>query len=419
MTYKGGIVTGVITTLALVGASGAAYWLWKKPMSSAVKVAAPIPVTIDKPLKEDQINLITLKPEALQRLALEAGLVERKSVKRSRLYGGEVTVLPGNVIVVSAPVSGILRTEGGMPVAGAQVKRGQTLFQLAPLVSPESRTSLTTSLAQSKVDAEGQLKAAQTQLQAAQVALDRAKKLLAGEAGSRKAVDEAQAQVDTANAAIAAASSRREQLEKIATQVERGIADPIDIQSPADGMLRNISASSNQNVPSGATLFEIADLSRLWVRVPVYVGDLSDIETSAAATVGELTAPLGTTAGTQSAKPAAAPPSANAAAGSVDLYYEIDNRAAAYRPGQKVGITLELKGTAEGLVLPWSAVIHDIYGGTWVYEQTGNFTFVRRRIAVRFVSQGLAVLAFGPSEGTKVVTAGAAELFGAETGFSK
>jgi membrane fusion protein, heavy metal efflux system len=40
-------------------------------------------------------------------------------------------------------------------------------------------------------------------------------------------------------------------------------------------------------------------------------------------------------------------------------------------------------------------------------------------VVVRFVRDGLAVLASGPKAGTKVVTAGAAELFGAETGFSK
>ncbi len=69
--------------------------------------------------------------------------------------------------------------------------------------------------------------------------------------------------------------------------------------------------------------------------------------------------------------------------------------------------------------MPWSAVIHDIHGGTWVYERTGERTFVRRRVVVRFVTGPTAVLEGGPEVGTRVVTAGAAELFGTETGFSK
>ena len=84
-----------------------------------------------------------------------------------------------------------------------------------------------------------------------------------------------------------------------------------------------------------------------------------------------------------------------------------------------MGVALTLKSEAESLTLPWSAVIQDIHGGTWVYEQTGERTYVRRRVAVRYVVDDTAVLAFGPPPGTQVVAAGAAELFGTETGFTK
>ena len=115
----------------------------------------------------------------------------------------------------------------------------------------------------------------------------------------------------------------------------------------------------------------------------------------------------------------AAPPSANSAAGTVDLFYDLDNRVTRYSPGQRVGVTVLLRAEPESLTVPWSAVIHDIYGGTWVYEQAGERTFVRRRIVVRYVVDNTAVLAAGPAPGSQVVTAGAAELFGTETGFTK
>jgi len=115
----------------------------------------------------------------------------------------------------------------------------------------------------------------------------------------------------------------------------------------------------------------------------------------------------------------AAPPSANPLSGTVDLFYGLDNRAAKHSPGQRLGVALPLRVPAESLTAPWAAVIYDVQGGTWVYEQTGERTFVRRRAAVRYVVGDTAVLANGPAPGTKVVTAGAAELFGAETGFTK
>jgi hypothetical protein len=60
-----------------------------------------------------------------------------------------------------------------------------------------------------------------------------------------------------------------------------------------------------------------------------------------------------------------------------------------------------------------------VHGGAWVYENTGALVFVRRRIEVDFVSGSAAVLERGPKPGTKVVAAGAAELFGTEFGAGK
>jgi hypothetical protein len=71
------------------------------------------------------------------------------------------------------------------------------------------------------------------------------------------------------------------------------------------------------------------------------------------------------------------------------------------------------------LVVPWSAVIHDINGGTWVYEQTAPHTYSRRRIEVLYVRDRVAALRRGPAVGNSVVKTGAAELFGTEFGVGK
>src|SRR4029079_14977454 len=99
-----------------------------------------------------------------------------------------------------------------------------------------------------------------------------------------------------------------------------------------------------------------------------------------------LVGPLAGTPGASGtpAPPAAAPPSANPAAGPTDLFYELDNRETRYSPGQRLGVTIPLRGDAEGLTVPWAAVVHDLYGNTWVYERTAEHTYVRRRVAVRY-----------------------------------
>jgi len=101
------------------------------------------------------------------------------------------------------------------------------------------------------------------------------------------------------------------------------------------------------------------------------------------------------------------------------LYYALANPDAQYRPGEKVLVSLPLSGPTESLTVPNSAIVRDYHGGTWVYELVEGKprTFRRRRIEVQRLAGDDAVLSFGPTPGTSVVTGGAVELFGTELGF--
>ena len=414
MSYRSGVLTGAVAGLLLAGAAFAGWRVLTVSPAGGKPAPPPIPADVPKVFKEDQAATVTLTAEAEDRLKIGTAKVERRPVPRTRLYGGEVTIPPGQAVVVSAPLAGLLRPAGkAAPSAGFAVKRGEPVYELLPILDPVGRANLTAS----KVDAEGQVKAADEQLKAAHVVLDRTKNVLAGGAGSQRMVDDAQAQVDLAAKALEAAKARRDLLDKVVGQVEAGTTAPVPLAAPQDGVVRALSALPGQTVPAGAALFEVVDLSRVWVRVPVYVGDLPDVDAAAPAAVGPLTARP--TDATRPASPVAAPPAANPAAGTADLYYALDNREAGYRPGERVAASLPLRGPADGLVVPAAAVVYDVHGGGWVYERTAARTYARRRVIVSSVAGDAAVLAAGPPPGTPVVTAGAAELFGAETGFSK
>jgi predicted small secreted protein len=74
------------------------------------------------------------------------------------------------------------------------------------------------------------------------------------------------------------------------------------------------------------------------------------------------------------------------------------------------------KGAAERTILPYSAIVYETDGETWVYTSTRDLSFVREHIAVQEIEGDRAVLSEGPPAGTEVVTVGVAELFGAEHG---
>jgi len=77
--------------------------------------------------------------------------------------------------------------------------------------------------------------------------------------------------------------------------------------------------------------------------------------------------------------------------------------------------------TAEvsGNVIPYAAVIYDTEGNTWIYTNPKPLTYVRSSILVDHIDGDQAILMEGLDAGTKVVTLGVAEIYGAETGVSK
>ncbi len=69
--------------------------------------------------------------------------------------------------------------------------------------------------------------------------------------------------------------------------------------------------------------------------------------------------------------------------------------------------------------IPYSAILYDAAGDTWAYTSREPLVFVRERIEIDRIEGDHAILLSGPDNGVEVVTIGAAELYGAETGIGK
>jgi RND family efflux transporter MFP subunit len=226
-----------------------------------------------------------------------------------------------------------------------------------------------------------------------------------------------------AEATLHAARQREEQLAQLTNELEQSGSDPgiyatpLQVTSPQSGVIRSLAVSRGQKVAIGSALFEVADTSTMWIRAPVYVGLLPDVETGVTAQIVDLDGRPSFEP--RSATPVAAPPSADPITATADLYFETSNAEKRLRPGQRVAISLTLRGEDQSLVVPSKAILYDINGGTWVYAVVGDRSFERRRVAIRFTEQDRAVLAEGPPAGTQVVVDGVAELFGTEFGIGK
>ncbi|OYW73825.1 MAG: hypothetical protein B7Z37_20020 [Verrucomicrobia bacterium 12-59-8] len=227
-------------------------------------------------------------------------------------------------------------------------------------------------LADLQAAADGRILQAKVQIDAAKIAVERAQRVLNAEAGSVRSVDEAKTALSLAEGTLATAQAQRDIL-----------GDPVG--------------------KSGGK-------KRAWVRVAIYSGELSSLDAKAAASIRT----LGFDAKSQRAEPVAGPPTANALTNTVDWYYQLPADGT-MRAGERLAVEIPTpESQEEHLVIPFNAVLYDIHGGQWVYEQTTEHSYTRRRIQVARIAGGDAVLASGPALGSKIVTDGATELFGTE-----
>ena len=242
------------------------------------------------PPKEDQLSTVRdfSRRTAYERLGIETVPLEKRSMARMRMYGGEVTLPTGASLIVTAPLPGFLKSPagGGLPKMGERVHKGQPIYELVSrlngrsILTPADQVSMIQAkitLGRARIDAEGQVQQTQTQVDAAKIALDRAEKLLADKAGTVRAVDQAKAALTQAEKAHEAALAQKKLVDSVEIDDEGMLKTPLVIEAPQDGIIRTEHAIAGEGVAAGAPLFEVLNTRVMWVRVPVYVGELHDI----------------------------------------------------------------------------------------------------------------------------------------------
>jgi len=316
----------------------------------------PSPAEVSRPVTESELVRVTLTPEAERRLGIAVEPVKTRESSRRRLVGAEV-ILPLTSSTGEAPET------SASPGALLQATTPSELLRLA----------------QGQIDADVQVELARIQVEVAEKALARALQMLQDKAGAMRVVDEAKGQYDSTEASLKAARARRQLL--------------------------------------GPALFDAGHPPRHWIRAGVYVGDLDQLDETAGVDVSRISGdPMNPPV---TARPVSAFPSANAAAATVDFFYELVSTNSPFRLGQRVGVSIPFRNRELVLTVPWSAVVQDVSGGSWVYERTQLQTYVRRRVQVSRIHGTEAELSRGPAPGTSIVTEGVAELFGTEFGFGK
>ncbi|MEQ8572007.1 MAG: efflux RND transporter periplasmic adaptor subunit [Deltaproteobacteria bacterium] len=356
---------------------------------------ASTPSSVEHGVAESEITRVHLTEEAIARLGIRTSTVGERAVAQRRRVGGEVIIPPGHTLALTAPVAGLVRMRPHIR-PGAKIEAGASLLRLVPFAPTDRDT---------RARAQRELAAARATLEAAQARLTRAKALAEQRAGSERAVEEATATRDTALADVEMAQARAR-----ATTTTPLLSDvTMDVRAPQGGVLRAVAVADGQSVTAGALLAEVVAVQQLWVRVPLFSGDLARLAPGKV-----LVRSLARDAPRETeATAVAGPPTSNPTQATVDRYYALDE-GARLAPGERVLLSLPMSDTAHRRTIPSSAVLYDASGAQWVYVADEPNIFRRARVQTLFRDGSSAVLARGPSLGEAVVKTGAVEIFGAE-----
>jgi cobalt-zinc-cadmium efflux system membrane fusion protein len=376
------------------------------------KQASPVsksPAAMSNPVKESSLNTLQLTEEAIKRLGIQTVKAGEGNTSNGRVYSGEVMAIPGKTITITAPVAGTLLSAGNSQglQAGQTVRKGQAIYRLLILPSERDLLSAREDVAQKQV-----------QFEVSTQKLDRTKKLLEEKAGSLRAVQEAEAELAGIRATLNVAKARLELLKGNSSSSVANNLSTLDMQAPVSGRVQRVFSTPSQVVSAAAPIAEITTTDALWVRVPLYAGDMNRVNKQGTATVQFLSDFQGSKQ-TIAAKPVQGPQTADPLNTSVDLYYEISNTNNRYSPGERVSVDIPFIGQSSGILIPYSAIVYDIHGNAWVYGQTGPQTFARTRVEIERVEKDQAVIKRGLKGGETIVITGAAELFGTEFGGGK
>ena len=181
-------------------------------------------------------------------------------------------------------------------------------------------------------------------------------------------------------------------------------ADSVPIRSPTEGFITARNVVPGAAIQPGAPLFEVADLSRVWLLADIFEQDAARLKIGQKATLGLAAYPGETFTG----KVQFIYPTLNASTHTLRVRLEFPNKSgpggAKLRPGMYGNVSLELP-SASGLVIPSEGLV-DTGEHQYVFVATGAGHFEPRLVRVGPRTGDKVQIIEGVAEGETVVTTG-------------
>lgn len=172
----------------------------------------------------------------------------------------------------------------------------------------------------------------------------------------------------------------------------------INVRSPVRGYVARKSVLKGLYVQSGTELFQLADLSSVWVLVDVYESDIPRVRLGQQATFETRAHPGRRFTG----KVQFIYPALNTGSRTLQARVELRNPGLELRPGMFGDVTLDL-GAAEAVVIPQEALV-DTGEHRYVFVDRGGGRYEPRAVEAGWSGGGRVAILSGLAEGERVVT---------------
>ncbi|WP_341836154.1 efflux RND transporter periplasmic adaptor subunit [Chitinophaga pollutisoli] len=329
-------------------------------------------------------DLVTLTEKQMANTRLQTGAISRESISGTLKVSGQVDVPPQNLVSVSIPLGGYLKSTGMMP--GTHVKKGQLL---AVMEDPQY------------IQLQQDYLTARNRLGYAEKEFDRQRELNRNKAASDKVMQQAEIEYRNLSVESKALAAKLSLLGIRAEQLtENNISRTINIHAPITGYVSKVNVNIGKYVTPSDVIFELVNPEDIHLNLTVYEKDLSKLA------IGQ---------------PAVAYTNARP-----DQRYETEiilishslneNRSAEVHchflkydktlvPGMYMNVEVKLGDTEEN-VLPDAAIVN-FEGKDYVFIQEAVRTFRIIPVEKGQVSGGMTVVTAPDLTGKKIVTEGA------------
>lgn len=309
---------------------------------------------------------------------------------------GEIRAVAGAEAELSAPVAGRLLFRDPLFV-GRPVKKGEILAEIVPIVDAD------------RAGLDAARIAAQADLGVAERALDRARSLHPAVVSERE-LREVEAALTAAKARAEAAESRVAVVRGAQTSGGAGSSGAgFALRAPFDGVIVQTDAVAGRSVGAGHAVVRVVDPREVWLYTRVSEADAAKASSPIGATFSLSGSDEVIDIADKHGRVVSVGAALDPATRTLPVLFALDNANGALKIGMFARATVFTGESAEGVVIPASAVVDD-GGRATVFVMEGGEAFFKRAVQLGARDGDRVQVLAGIAPGERVVSSGAYEV---------